>query len=154
MINKSIPIRKTPLRHFTALFTLLALIMACNDSELDYRGADLSGENLSGAVYRGADFSGANLSGANLVGANLNGANLSGANLTGADLSGAYLRGATVRKANLTGADLRGATLKQPSIVETNIFSVLLCEAATLRQAKLDPKVMAAVKEKCPKLLE
>jgi len=48
---------------------------------LDLRGADLSGEYLSGA-----NLNYANLSGANLSGANLNYANLSGADLSGADL--------------------------------------------------------------------
>lgn len=154
MTNKSLPIRKAASRHSMVLSTLLALILACNDSGLDYRGADLSEADLTGADYRGTNFSGANLSGANLIGADLNGANLSGANFTGANLSGADLSGATVGEANFTGADLRGATLEQLSIVEAKIFPFLLCEASTLRQAKLDPEVMAAVKDKCPKLLE
>jgi hypothetical protein len=83
-----------------------ANLSQANLSGADLRGANLSQANLSGADLRGANLSGANLSGADLRGANLSGANLSRADLSGANLSGAKLLGTQLREANLTGAKL------------------------------------------------
>ena len=54
----------------------------------------------------------ANNSGANLSGADLFGAILAGANLRNVDLRYADLRGADLRDADLTGADFIGANLE------------------------------------------
>jgi hypothetical protein len=86
-------------------------LSGANLSGADLSGAYLSGANLSGAYLSGADLSRANLSGAYLSGANLSGAYLSGANLSGANLSGANLSGAYLSGANLSGADLSRANL-------------------------------------------
>ncbi len=72
-------------------------------------------------------------------------ANLYGANLERAKLYEADLYGAKFYEANLKGADLRKAN---------NLTINQLSYVATLYKAKLDPELMAQVKEKYPHLLE
>jgi uncharacterized protein YjbI with pentapeptide repeats len=88
-------------------------------------GADLTEANLQGALLAGANLKDALLSGANLTGANLRNANLQGtllprANLRGANLEGANLRFAYLREAELGGADLRGAELRRANLSRMN----------------------------------
>ena len=78
-------------------------VMELLGDEVDFRGANLGGANLTGAYLVRANLGGANLGGVNLTGANLGGADLGGANLSGANLLEADLSGA-----NLLGADLSG----------------------------------------------
>jgi len=88
---------------------------------------------------------GANLRGGNLVGANFRGGNLEGANLEGANLERVNLQTVNLWRANLEGANLwgvHGLTIEQLSKVKS------------LYDAKLDPVLMAQVKEKYPHLLE
>jgi len=87
-----------------------------------FKGANLSGHNLSGWVFVGADMRGANLSGAfghnvdlrcaNLAGANLNDANTAQWDCTGANMSNASLDNAEMRAivhgVNFSGASMRG----------------------------------------------
>jgi len=82
---------------------------------------------------------------ADLGSVDLSGANLSNADLRDADLSRAYLRNANLSSADLSHADLSevlGLNIEQLSTVQT------------LYKAKLDPVLMAQVKEKYPYLLE
>lgn len=75
-------------------------------------GADLIGEDLSGA----------NFSGLKLINTYLLDANLSGANLTGADLSFGDLFNANLAGADFTGADLNTADLVRATYDEFTIF--------------------------------
>ena len=82
----------------------------------------------------------ANLQRAILVGANLRGGNLEGANLERVNLQTVNLWRANLEGANLWG--VHGLTIEQLSKVKS------------LYDAKLDPVLMAQVKEKYPYLLE
>lgn len=94
---------------------------AVSDKILDlrqcvYKGKNLSGKVLAGALMSDADFSGANLQEAVLTKAYAVKANLSGADLTNAvvdrvDFSGADLSGAKFVNAVVTGATFEGANL-------------------------------------------
>ena len=68
-------------------------VMELLGDEVDFRGANLGGTNLTGAYLVRANLGGANLGGVNLTGANLGGADLGGANLSGANLLEADLSG-------------------------------------------------------------
>jgi 2-iminobutanoate/2-iminopropanoate deaminase len=101
-------------------------------SQLDLKGADLSGKEITDTILVKAILDGANLEEADLYGAllmeaSMIGANLSGAQLRKARLDDAILRGANLRgvratrasfwdtdlsDADLTGADLGGAALR------------------------------------------
>ena len=83
---------------------------------VDFRCADLSGENLRCADLRGADLSGENLRYADLRDADLRDADLRGADLRGAELHDADLRDADLRDADLRGAELHGADLRGADI--------------------------------------
>ena len=147
-------------------------------------GIDLSGANLQDANLRGIDLRKANLSSAILQNAdlsiattlilkskfyvmegsfspldtdhtepqrtNLSGANLYGANLQGASLFGADLRGAIFFETNLKNVYLYGADLREAKF----LFPEQLSKVETLYQAKLDPDLLAQLKEKYPHLLE
>ena len=84
-----------------------------------FKGADLSGVDLSRTELFEADFEGATLNRLKAVGANLNFANLRGAKLRGAELgvqpgseaAAASLRGAFMTDIDLTDADLRSVNL-------------------------------------------
>ncbi len=134
-------------------------------SRANLTDANLSGANLSGADLRENNLSRADLSCANLSGADLNAANLSCAKLSGADLSRANLTdadliGADLSRANLTDADLREADLREADLREANLQGVAglrpedISVVVTLHKAKLDPRLMEAVKNKYPHLLE
>ena len=113
-------------------------------------GVDLSKANLGGADLSGAYLIYANLYGADLYGANLYGADLREANLSGADLSDANLSRANLTDADLSHADLREANLQGVAGLRPEDISVVV----TLYKAKLDPRLMEAVKNKYPHLLE
>jgi hypothetical protein len=133
-------------------------------------GANLRKAELSDAYLRKADLNAANLSGAELIranlsdailsDANLSGANLSGANLSDAILSGANLDSAKLNNADLNGADLSFAALGEADLREANLQGVAglgpedISVVVTLHKAKLDPRLMEAVKNKYPHLLE
>ncbi len=87
-----------------------------NLSRALFTGADLRGQDMSGAVLRRAKFTGADLRGTDLRRADLRGAVLRGADLRGADLRGARLQGAQLQAARLERADLRGAALRGASL--------------------------------------
>ena len=72
--------------------------------QLDLRGADLAGVDLSFVKLVGCDLRGAGLRGSLLVEADLRGASLTGADLSGADLTGACLSRSRLEGVNLTGA--------------------------------------------------
>ena len=117
---------------------------------VDLSGADLSRANLTDADLIGADLREADLYGADLYGANLYGADLREANLSGADLSDANLSRANLTDADLSHADLREANLQGVAGLRPEDISVVV----TLYKAKLDPRLMEAVKNKYPHLLE
>lgn len=108
-------------------------------ADLDLRGLDLSGANLTGAYLRGADLTGAVLSRANLTGASLPdsklyGADLSLANLTDtflgrANLSDAHLTGALLSRSDLYGANLSNADLRRAYLVGADLSSASLAGA-------------------------
>src|SRR5271165_311844 len=117
--------------------------------DLDWRGPDLSGANLSRADLSDADLSAANLADADLRGANLNQANLSGAGVVGAQLSRADLGGADLREAilgvaNLREASLRGANLGSANLWRANLSGANLSETDFSR-ATLGETVLADV---------
>ena len=92
---------------------------------VDFRCADLSGENLRCADLRDADLRDADLRDADLRGADLRGAELHDADLRDADLRGADLRGAELHDADLRGADLCDADLRGADLCDADIdFSV------------------------------
>ena len=145
----------------------------CSGSEVgkaDLSGADLSNADLSGTILgyanlKRADLSGArlwntNLRSAKLSYADLSNANLSGANLSDAILSGANLDSAKLNNADLNGADLSFAALGEADLREANLQGVAglrpedISVVVTLYKAKLDPRLMEAVKNKYPHLLE
>jgi uncharacterized protein YjbI with pentapeptide repeats len=66
-----------------------ARLRGCRAQKADFRGADLSGADLTEASLRDVDFRGANLSGAKLVDCDLAGADLRETAMTDADLRGA-----------------------------------------------------------------
>lgn len=76
-----------------------------------FKGADLSGQNLSGWCFVRADMTGTNLTGCNLSGADFCGALLRDADMSGVVLDGTSLVGADLRGANVSGwlcRDLQG----------------------------------------------
>ena len=87
----------------------------------NYRGADLSGEDLSDWCLFGADLQRANLSGANLkqtklCRANLRDADLSGTMLDHTDLCGAMMDGCKLTDSKLTRTDLSATSMRGTEI--------------------------------------
>ena len=93
-----------------------------------FKGANLSGHDLSGWVFVGADIRGANLSGAYGADVDFRCADLAGADLSRIDFVNCLAAGASFRNANivdaqihdtyLNAADFRGATIKN---LNTNV---------------------------------
>lgn len=118
------------------------------------RGADLSGQNLSGASWAGVDLSGCNLTEVRLESADLSGAVLVETALEGAELAGARLRGiraqraglvdADLRRADLTDADLSGADLSGADLRDAILRGARL-NGATLRAARLSDQDLDGV---------
>jgi hypothetical protein len=118
--------------------------LALEDGEIDLRGANLQGCDLSGLNFNKALFGGAKLQGANLSNAELQEANLGNAKLQGAKLFIAKLQGADLSDAKLLGADLRLTKLQSTILEDAEM------EGADLRSAQLigaylkDTKMYAA----------
>ncbi|MYR07540.1 hypothetical protein GTV32_15065 [Gordonia sp. SID5947] len=116
-------------------------------SDLDFRGADLSGLHLGGAWFANADLRGVALRESWLEGCTFSEADLRGADFTGsrlrkADLSDcqaaeAVLRGAHLQRCDLDSADLRGADLTDADCRNAFMPDVDL-RSAVLRSVKFD----------------
>ena len=108
--------------------------------QVDYRGANLSDQNLQGDDLTGALMSGANLNGANMqkaylqnavfTGAKINAANLQRADLAGAGLMGADLRESNLQRADFTNANLAGANFDDANVTQA-IWSNTTCPDGT-----------------------
>lgn len=102
-----------------------------NFGNMDFRGVDFRGQNLSGADFRGANLEGACFIDAILVNANFEGANLknadfSCANAWSANFNETNCKDAVFLSANLTeasfeGADLTGASFAQANLTRANL---------------------------------
>ena len=113
-----------------------------NFANMDLRGIDFTGLNLSEADFRGADLEGASFIDAILVGANLEGANLkntdfSCANAWGANFNETNCQNALFLSANLTEASFEGANLDGASFAQANLTEASL-EDANIITAELD----------------
>jgi hypothetical protein len=110
------------------------------------RRLNLSYTDLHEVDLRGANLVGADLSCANFLSAALDGADLRGANLFNSVFRTPFWSGAQLQKANLRGADVRTSnwnlTVEQLSTVET------------LLDAQLDPPLQAQIGQQYPHLLE
>jgi len=104
-----------------AALTAEGLLSRYAAGERDFRGAVLSGVNLSTAQLAGI-----NLSGADLRRADLSGAILKDTNLREACLQGANLSWADMHSADLSGADLSGANLKMAIIIRTRFRGTVM----------------------------
>jgi len=109
----------------------------------DARGADFGSARLTSAQFFGADLRGASFRSADLADAILVRARLDDADLTGASLPRADLHQAVLRGAVLGNADLA---------VTLRLVPDALAEVATLRDAKLDPKLSEELKKRVPGL--
>jgi uncharacterized protein YjbI with pentapeptide repeats len=122
-----------------------------NISNAEFRSADLTRTNLSGAKAWNANFEGAILDHVDLAGALLMRANLVGASITGTDFSGADLKQAHLTAANgsdslftlarlemvdFLGATLVGADFKLASVRAAD-FAAASLENADFTEAKL-----------------
>ena len=103
---------------------------------INFSGANLSHANLSGSELSNADLSGTNLSGADLCGTNLENANCQGADFRNAELTSEYhgintnysyadFRGdgldqGIIEKSNFTGANFIGSFISQYSYIDCN----------------------------------
>ena len=100
-------------------------------ANMDLRGVDFTGRNLSQANFEGANLEGATFIDAILVSTNFEGANLkntdfSCANAWGANFNETNCKDALFLSANLTeasfeGADLDGASFAQANLTEANL---------------------------------
>ena len=124
-----------------------ALIGVSDDSQYNFKSAnlrganfsdlDLTGANLTGADLEGASLTNANLTNVSLVDANLANATLTGANLTSAVLGGVNLTNANLSNANLTNADISISPL-QEAPVHLASFNNTNLTGANLTGANLD----------------
>ena len=102
-----------------------------NFANMDLRGVDFTGRNLSQANFEGANLEGATFIDAILVSTNFEGANLkntdfSCANAWGANFNETNCQNSLFLSANLTeasfeGADLDGASFAQANLTEANL---------------------------------
>ena len=102
-----------------------------NFANMDLRGWNFKGQNLTGANFAGADLEGACFIDAILVNANFEGTNLKGAdfscaNVWSANFNETNCQNALFLSANLTearfeGADLDGASFAQANLTEANL---------------------------------
>jgi len=114
--------------------------------ELDLKGINWAGENLTNLDLSGYDFSGADLSGSDLSGSNLTWCRFAGADLHKAklvdceflssDLSTANLNEVTANRAGLAAADLSGASLVGADLRDATLSEAKLVRA-DLRAANL-----------------
>jgi uncharacterized protein YjbI with pentapeptide repeats len=87
------------------------------------RGALLIDVDLRGANFTGADLTCAVLRGARLAGAGFTRANLHNVDLRGADLAGADLTCANLKGTDLRGTDLAGAVLRRSWVFDARVTS-------------------------------
>lgn len=95
-------------------------------TEADMRNIDLKGANLCNAVLTRADLENADLRNANLKDAdfsqvNLRSVDLRGANLDGISFTFTNFKSANLSNINLSGADLRGIDLKGVNLTRANL---------------------------------
>lgn len=131
-------------------------------------GADLRNAVLRGATHhyqrfcnadaRGADFGSARLSRAFFFGSDLRGASFRDASIPNPDFVRARLDDADFTGASLPGADLHQAVLRGTVLEDANLAAALglvpeaLAEAATLRNARLDPAIADEMRRRSPGL--
>jgi len=123
-----------------------------NDEEAgvqaDFRGANLIGVKLEGAILKDANFEGANLYYADLEGANLQGANLIDADLSDANLIGVNLNNANLQGANLQGVSLRCAHMQGINLEDTNLSRAIgnNKEVKSLQLGKYPVTILVGIK--------
>jgi hypothetical protein len=116
---------------------------------------DIAGVDLSERDLMGIDCTGANLKGGRLGSADLRNAVFRSANCENADFTAAYMK-----KANLSNANLKGAQFKNAYLAGANLTGAQGLSAAsfkdvrTLCNAKLDPPLLAMIKEEYPEKLQ
>jgi uncharacterized protein YjbI with pentapeptide repeats len=112
---------------------LVELYMA---GERDFRGIELMGAKLNGAMLNDINLSQSQLMLASLNEVCLGKANLKESYFNGADLIGAYLEEANLLEAFFIGADLTEANLKNANLVNCNLGGACL-QGANLQFANL-----------------
>lgn len=113
-----------------------------NFANMDLRGVDFKGQNLTGANFVGADledacFIDAVLVSANFEGANLKGADFSCANAWSANFNKTDCQNTVFLSANLTEASFEGADLDEASFAQANLTEASL-EDANIITAEFD----------------
>lgn len=108
----------------------------------DFRGIDLSGEDLRDNNFSFCDFRGAKFVDANLAGAVLDRAYFSGSDFTGANLTGARFGSADLSEATFVGAIVPRADFERTVLTKIKArgvdFSSVLRMAKQLNQSVLD----------------
>lgn len=102
-----------------------------NFANMDLRGWNFTGQNLTSANFSGADLEGAcfidtilvstNFEGANLKNADFSCANAWGANFNETNCKDALFLSANLTEASFEGADLDGASFAQANLTEANL---------------------------------
>lgn len=123
---------------------LPALALSEADRQRLNNGEGCPACDLSNANLNGFNLSNQDLSGANLSGANLNGVELYRANLSYANLTNAILTNANISFANFTGANLTGANFSK--IHELNTEGVIFDNAIICNTIYYDGRV----ESRCP----
>ena len=105
-----------------------------NFANMDLRGVDFKGQNLTSANFKGADLTGACFIDAILVDANFEGANLknvdfSCANAWSANFNESNCQNAVFLSANLTETSFEGADLDEASFAQANLTEASLQDA-------------------------
>jgi uncharacterized protein YjbI with pentapeptide repeats len=108
-----------------------------NYERADLRNKDLRGVSFIACNFRGADLSGSDLTGADFRNSDLSRACLHNCNATGADFSGADMTGAYCKATNFTKATLwhtcfKGTILKNAVFFEAVMVGADLCRAECL----------------------
>lgn len=106
--------------------------------EMDLRGAELKGADLSGTTLEDVDLRGADLEGALLRGMELEGIDLRGADLKRADLRDVVVEESDLGGADLAGADLRGADLTRAEGLKDDQLQRVCVDANTALPAGVD----------------
>ena len=92
---------------------------------VNFRGANLAGAKLAGAVASKADFSDAIMTGANVSNADLSGAQFEGADMSNIEIVGTTFMGANLKNAIMTGVEIEklqemGVDLSQ-TLTDSNV---------------------------------
>ncbi|MEU8735020.1 pentapeptide repeat-containing protein [Streptomyces tendae] len=104
---------------------------------MDLQGAELHHRDLEGVDWRWANLSQANLTGASLKFVHFEGVNLRNARLQGADMRLAHLNRANLNWADLQGADLATAVLEGAELQVTRLTDADLSMASGLTAEQL-----------------